>query len=64
MKDHNHVKKLRKLMAQGKIPIEAGTVSQVDIAHDPWCQLLRKGKRCNCDPDIRLAWSLQGVSHN
>jgi hypothetical protein len=55
MKAHNHLKKLRKLIAQGKLPTTAGSVSQVDVAHDAWCRIF-KGKRCHCDPDIRVAW--------
>ena len=61
---HNHLKKLRALTAQGTISIKAGTVSQADIAYEPWCRLLHKGKRCNCNPDIRVARSLQGTSQN
>jgi hypothetical protein len=25
------------------------------VAHDAWCRIF-KGKRCHCDPDIRVAW--------
>ena len=64
MREHNHIKKLRKLIAQVKILIDGHAVSQVDIAHDPWCRLLRKGKRCNCDPDLRVSWSLEAASQN
>jgi hypothetical protein len=63
MKAHSHVKKLRKLMAQGKIPMKAGTVSQVHVAHDDWCRIF-KGQRCNCDPDIRVSWTLATHSQN
>jgi hypothetical protein len=63
-KEHNHVKKLRRLIAQGKIPIEVGTVRQVDVAHGSWCRLLRKGQRCTCDSDIRMRWSLEAASQN
>jgi hypothetical protein len=64
MREHNHAKKLRKLIAQGKILSDGRAVSQVDIAHDPWCRLLRKGKRCNCDPDICVSWLLEAASQN
>ncbi len=63
MSEHNHLKKLRKLIAQGQIPIESGSVSQVDVAHDRWCRFLR-GKRCNCDPEIRVAWRFEAGAQN
>jgi hypothetical protein len=55
MKEHNHVKKLKRFIASGRILVMAGTVSLVDVAHDDWCRIF-KGKRCNCDPEIRVAW--------
>ena len=63
MKEHNHVKKLQRLIAQGQIPTEACTVSQVDVKHDPWCGIF-KGKRCHCDPEIRVVWRLEAGAQN
>jgi hypothetical protein len=63
-KEHHHVKKLPRLIAQGKIPIEVEIVKQVDVAHDSWRRLLSKGKRRNCDPDIRLSWTLAAHAPN
>jgi hypothetical protein len=66
MKEHNHVRKLRRMLAQGHLSevMRPGTVSSIDVAHDAWCRLLRKGQRCNCDPEIRVAWSLEPHSQN
>jgi hypothetical protein len=48
-REHNYVKKLRRLQAQGGLPVGVG-VHQLDICPDPWCRIY-KGKHCNCDPD-------------
>jgi hypothetical protein len=48
---HNYYSKLVKLREQGKLP--AGSLNEVDIAHDDWCAIYGGGY-CNCDPDITL----------
>src|SRR5262249_24470123 len=48
---HNYYAKLVKLQEQGKLP--AGSLTEVDIAHDDWCATC-KGGYCDCDPDITL----------
>lgn len=45
---HNYMKKLKRLEAEGKIT--AG-VHQFSVLHDDWCNIHRGGY-CNCDPDI------------
>jgi hypothetical protein len=64
MRQHNYTRKLQRLIAEGKLPSEAGAMQSIDVAHDPWCRLLRKGKRCNCDPEIRVRWTLGAHSEN
>jgi hypothetical protein len=58
-KTHNYLKKLLRLQAQGGLPVGVG-LHQLDIYHDDWCHIY-KGKRCNCDPDLRLktVWTPQ-----
>jgi hypothetical protein len=51
-REHNYTKKLRRLLAQGALPVGVG-VHQLDVCHDRWCRIY-KGKPCNCDPDLRL----------
>jgi hypothetical protein len=63
VKEPNHVKKLRVLIATGHVPAQAGSMSQVTVAHDTWCRSF-KGKPCNCDPDIRVAWTLGAHAQN
>ena len=29
-------------------------VHEIDVTHDDWCALLRRGMPCNCDPDVSL----------
>jgi hypothetical protein len=48
----NYITKLHYLWRLGVIPREAG-VHMVDVYHDTWCSIY-KGKRCNCDPDVKL----------
>jgi hypothetical protein len=51
MKDLPYIKKIKTLVAEGKIPAKTG-VSMLDIRHDSWCsQLLNLGV-CHCDPEI------------
>jgi hypothetical protein len=52
MTEHNYLRKLRKLHAEGKGPHGPG-LWHTDIRHDEWCGVFRGG-RCNCDPDIRF----------
>jgi hypothetical protein len=51
-REHNDLKKLRRLQAAGGLPIGVG-VHRLDITHDPWCRL-SPGQPCNGDPDLRL----------
>jgi len=60
--EHNYKRKLRYLMRVGALPCDVG-VHQFEVYHDSWCGYY-KGKRCNCDPDIRLAWSQPDASKN
>ena len=63
MREDNHIKKIKRLIAEGRIRCDAGTVSQVDVKHDLWCGIF-KGKRCHCDPDIKLSWKLDAFASN
>jgi hypothetical protein len=63
VKEPNHFKKLRKLLLQGKLATDQNSVTQVTVAHDKWCRSF-KGKCCNCDPDIRVAWTLGAHTQN
>jgi hypothetical protein len=51
---HNHVAKLRQLLATGKLFYSPGSAQVLQIAHDPWCGLLGTGPYCNCDPEISI----------
>lgn len=62
MPQHNYLRKLRRLMASGALPRDVG-VHQLDIAHDDWCDIFT-GRRCNCDPTIRVRWSQSAVRKN
>jgi hypothetical protein len=59
---HNYVRKLRYLMATGALPRDVG-MQHVRIYHDDWCGVWQE-KRCNCDPDIRLKWSVADAAQN
>jgi hypothetical protein len=50
--EHNYLKKIAELQAQGRI--RPGTVFDTEIRHDAWCGLLLRGDRCDCDPEITL----------
>jgi hypothetical protein len=52
---HTYMKKLLRLYAEGKLPTR--DLWLLDIYHDDWCGIYR-GRRCNCDPDIRLRQNL------
>jgi hypothetical protein len=58
----NYVRKLHYLYRIGAIPADAG-LHMVDIEHDDWCGIFQ-GKRCNCDPTIKLKASVPDVSRN
>jgi len=45
----------------GALPRTVG-VHQITVDHDEWCGLF-EGQRCNCEPEIRLRWSLSDA-HN
>jgi hypothetical protein len=57
-REHNYHAKLMPLMeamlAQGVPP----GVSSIRVAHDDWCGIYQ-GKRCNCDPEVSLEWTLE-----
>ena len=52
----NYVRKLTYLQRTGAFPRTVG-VHMVEIFHDDWCGQWQ-GQRCNCNPDIRLKYSL------
>jgi len=59
MKEHNYMAKIRALWESGACP--PGTYSGVDVSHDDWCNLLTgKGTLCNCDPDVKVAFQING----
>lgn len=47
---HNYLEKELELLGD----IAPGTVSDVDVRHDAWCDALRGKGFCNCDPDVTL----------
>lgn len=49
--EHNYLKKLRELRAQGKVPTVMGKITHIHITHDDWCRIF-DGMPCNCNPDI------------
>ena len=53
----NYLRKLQYLYACGALPV--GAVHMVDILHDGWCRHFQ-GQPCNCNPDIRLKYSVPG----
>ena len=46
-------RKVEYLARLGAFP--RGAVTQVDIAHDSWCNIYQ-GKPCNCDPAVHIGW--------
>ena len=60
--EHNYTRKLRYLLTVGAFPLGTG-VHSIDVCHDSWCGIYR-GTRCNCDPDIKLAWTQADASKN
>jgi hypothetical protein len=57
----NYVRKLHYLYRIGALPRHVG-LHMVDVAHDDWCGIF-EGQRCDCDPDIRLKYSLSGANN-
>ena len=55
---HNYVTKIQQMWEAGTLPREAGYY-QVTVEHDDWCGIFQE-RRCNCDPDIKLKFSLSG----
>lgn len=60
--DHNYLRKLRYLMRVGALPSDVG-MHQLTVYHDDWCGIYQ-GKRCHCDPIIRLDWSQPDAAKN
>lgn len=60
--DHNYLRKLRYLMRVGALPYAVG-LHQITVYHDDWCGIYHD-KRCDCNPDIRLAWSQPDAAKN
>lgn len=50
--EHNHLKRLLELQAQGKLPRQAG-LFEIDVVHDDWCDMLQGKGYCNCNPEFR-----------
>lgn len=61
-KQHNFLTVIEAMWADGRLPRTAG-YHHCHIAHDDWCGFLC-GQRCNCQPEVSLAWSLAGESAN
>jgi hypothetical protein len=38
-------------------------VASIRVAHDDWCGVYQ-GKRCNCDPEVGLEWTLGAHTQN
>ena len=60
--DHNYLVKIRKMWETGELPRTAG-YHQIAVYHDDFCGVF-EGKRCDCDPDVSLTWSLPGHADN
>ena len=48
----NDRKKIKRLVAQGKIP-PLGMI-HLGVAHDDWCRTLTSFGECDCDPNITV----------
>jgi hypothetical protein len=59
---HNYVIKMQRMWETGALPRDAG-YHQLSVSHDEWCGIFM-GKRCHCDPDIQLKFSLPGHGDN
>jgi hypothetical protein len=51
--EHNHVKKLLRLTAEGKLAFCGSGLWHLEVRHDDWCGFHR-GRLCNCDPEFWL----------
>ena len=58
---HNYEAKLLQMWAIGALPRTAG-YHQISVWHDDECGVF-VGKRCNCDPEIKLRFSLDDHAH-
>ncbi len=59
---HNYVRKIASMAKTGALPRDVG-YHQVSVSHDDWCGIFQQ-RRCNCDPDVRLRFSLPTVADN
>lgn len=55
---HNYLLKLQWLANSGKYNMTVGSVNNVEIKHDDYCEILSGDGYCNCDPDILLNGSI------
>jgi hypothetical protein len=60
--EDNWRRKVRYLTKVGAIPSDVG-VHMLDVSHDSWCGIHR-GRRCNCNPDIRVKASVSAARRN
>jgi len=59
----NHIRKMLYLQKIGALPSGVG-IHRYSIYHDDWCQHWEHPGRCNCNPDIRLRYSLPAGGAN
>jgi hypothetical protein len=57
----NYVTKIHQMWQTGALPRTAG-YHQFTVWHDDDCGIFA-GKRCDCDPDITLKFSLDGLEN-
>lgn len=53
MDEHNYMKKILNLVAEGKLDPAPGEVRHVYTLHDDWCAFW-DGGLCNCDCEIEI----------
>ena len=58
----NYITKIHQMWQTGELPRDVG-FHQVSVCHDAWCGIWQQ-ERCDCDPDIRLKFSLAGHGNN
>jgi hypothetical protein len=51
---HNYALKAARLIAEGKLAVRPGCLTNVVVIHDDWCALLTTGSFCDCDPEVRV----------
>ncbi len=51
MKQRNYLKKINRLIKQGKF---VPGVHEASVMHDDWCPALNGGDTCTCDPEIKI----------